>query len=113
MTPCSSRRLSENDSDCRKPVKVYYLVDLRPASIRKLLPVGEIGFRPLGDLFDGLVESKAQDVPKLEAIDCDYPDPACGICGIVEQAFHVVGVELWFEVIAQLKHNESSAMRCQ
>ena len=34
-------------------------------------------------------------------------------CGIVEQAFHVVGVEVWFELMAQLEHNESSVIRFQ
>lgn len=79
------------DTDGRISSKVHRLVDLLPKSIEKLALVTFLGYRPSNHMFDGLVESKADVLPKLEEIKFECFDP---VIHDLKQACHGIGIDL-------------------
>ncbi len=60
----------------KKSSQVHRLVDILPTSIEELHLVGNIVHHPLARIFDGLAESKAQNLPKLKEIKVERIDTA-------------------------------------
>ena len=79
------------DTDGKISSKVHRLVDILPASVEKLCLVARLGSRSSNRMFDGLVESKADVLPRLEEIEFEYSDP---VTHDLKQACHEIGVEL-------------------
>lgn len=79
------------DTDGKDLSRVHRLVDMLPASIEKLSLVARLGPRSSNRIFDGLVESKADVLPKLEEIKFERSDP---VGHDLKGACHGIGVEL-------------------
>lgn len=83
----------DTEAGGKKSFKVHRLVDQLPTSIEKLSLYSHEDFCIPGNIFDGLLESKARRFPKLKKIKLNHFDP--GVCDL-KQAYHDIRVEVVF-----------------